>query len=383
MVSFRRLTGALIALILGAWASLAQDAAPPAPDRSVPQYTAEQLDQVLAPIALYPDPLLAQILMAATYPLEVVEADRWIHDPRNAALKGEQLTAALEKESWDPSVKSLTPFPQILSMMDVNLDWMERLGDAFLADQVGVMDSVQRLRQQAKAAGNLSSITQRAEAGEGGAIEILPRSPDTAYVPIYDPSEVYGAWPYPSSPPCYFPGFLTGASLYERGFAWVSVAVNAPLWRWHHWDWVRHRIDIDRDRFTVLNRNQPPTGAFAWEHDPLHRHGVPSGDLRVRGQFAGVRVVPEGRRVVGGFPAMAIPRLTPPAPALIRPQLSMPAAVPRGEPIIEPRRAATPQFVPGTPRIVPRVGGGQAAARAHGPGHSFSRFTQRPPGNAR
>ncbi|MGC1578844.1 MAG: DUF3300 domain-containing protein, partial [Beijerinckiaceae bacterium] len=107
----------------------------------------------MAPIALYPDPLLAEILMAATYPLEVVEADRWIQDPAHANLDRDRLTAVLEQEPWDPSVKSLVPFPQILKMMDFNLEWTERLGEAFLADQAGVMDSIQRLREEAKAAG--------------------------------------------------------------------------------------------------------------------------------------------------------------------------------------------------------------------------------------
>jgi len=379
-MSFRIVTGAFVALLLGASAVLAEDAAPPAPGGSVPQYTAEQLDQVLAPIALYPDPLLAQILMAATYPLEVVEADRWIHDPRNAGLKGAQLTAALEQESWDPSVKSLTPFPQILSMMDVNLDWTERLGDAFLADQAAVMDSVQRLRQRAKAEGKLSSTIERTEAGEGDAIEIEPLNPDTVYVPIYDPSEVYGVWPYPASPPCYFPGFLRGASFYERGFGWVGVSVVVPLWGWHHWDWARHRIDIDRDRFAVLNRRQPPTGALAWEHDPSHRGGIPYRDPGVRGRVAGISGVPEVRRI-GGPPAIGVPRMPPPVPALILPQGPIPAAVPRVQPIIEPGRIAIPPSVPGALRIVPRVGGGVAAPQR--PGHPFARSTQMGPGGQR
>ncbi|MFP3564434.1 DUF3300 domain-containing protein [Paraburkholderia sp. SIMBA_030] len=123
----------------------------PAPQAAAP-LTAEQLDQMLAPIALYPDPLVAQILMAATYPLEVVEADRWVQQPGNAALQGGQLTGALEQQPWEPSVKSLVPFPQVLKMLDDNLEWTERIGDAFLASQPAVMDSIQRLRQRAQAA---------------------------------------------------------------------------------------------------------------------------------------------------------------------------------------------------------------------------------------
>jgi hypothetical protein len=124
-------------------------------------YTAAELDQLLAPVALYPDQLLGQILMASTYPLEVVEAARWVEDPNNARLKGDQLAAALQGKDWDPSVKSLAPFPQILRMMDDRLDWMQKLGDAFLAQQNEVMDSVQRLRRQAEEAGTLQSSPQQ------------------------------------------------------------------------------------------------------------------------------------------------------------------------------------------------------------------------------
>ena len=121
----------------------------------------QELDAMLAPVALYPDPLIAQILMASTYPLEVVEADRWLQEPANTGLKGAQLMSALDQQPWDPSVKSLVPFPQILRMMDSNLDWTERLGNAFLADQAAVMDSVQRLRQRAEATGELMSSPQQ------------------------------------------------------------------------------------------------------------------------------------------------------------------------------------------------------------------------------
>src|SRR5579859_957813 len=174
-------------------------APPPQPDQGPPpaarQYTQAELDQLLAPIALYPDPLVAQILMAATYPLEVVAADRWIQDPQNAALKDGALQSAVEQEPWDPSVKSLAQFPRVLKMMDNDLDWMERLGDAFLADQAAVMDSVQRLRHRAQAAGKLDTTSQMIVSQAGPAIEIEPPMPDEVYVPVYDPNAVYGPWP--------------------------------------------------------------------------------------------------------------------------------------------------------------------------------------------
>jgi hypothetical protein len=144
--------GAIVALIsLYSLTAISQ----PIPARGASPLTAEQFDQLVAPIALYPDPLIAQILMAATYPLEVVEADRWLQIPANAALRGDALTAALQQLPWDPSIKSLVPFPQLLHMMDANLQWTEQLGDAFLAQQADVMDAVQRLRKRAQAAGAL------------------------------------------------------------------------------------------------------------------------------------------------------------------------------------------------------------------------------------
>jgi hypothetical protein len=289
-------------------------------DQGASQFSAEQIDQMLALIALYPDPLLAQILMAATYPLEVVEADRWVHALSNSELNSDRMTAALEEQPWDPSVKSLVPFHQILRMMDLNLEWTERLGDAFLADQAGVMDSIQRLRGRAQAAGKLGSTPLERITAERQAIEIEPPSSERVYVPIYDPSDVYGAWPYPDPPPSYFPGFLNGAAFYESGFAWVSVVIGAPLCGWNHWDWVHHRIDIDRDRFAVLNRNRQPIGGAAWEHDPSHRAGVPYSDWRVRERFAGRNGMPEVSQPFRS-PMVAVPEFRSPEPAVGKPQV--------------------------------------------------------------
>ena len=163
--------------------------------------TAEQLDQLVAPIALYPDSLIAQILMAATYPLEVVEADRWLRNAANAALTGGALTAALQQLPWDPSVKSLVPFREVLHLMNANLDWTEQLGDAFLAGQADVMDAVQRLRLRARAAGSLASTPQQTVSTEDQEVTIEPANPDVLYLPVYNPWCAYGAWPYPDYPP--------------------------------------------------------------------------------------------------------------------------------------------------------------------------------------
>ncbi|MRR08175.1 MAG: DUF3300 domain-containing protein, partial [Deltaproteobacteria bacterium] len=149
-----------------------------------------ELEQILAPIALYPDEVLAQILIASTYPLEIVQADRWAKG--NSGLKGDKLTAALEKQPWDPSVKSLVNFPQVLSMMSEKIDWTQKLGDAFLAQQEDVMKSVQTLRAKANSAGNLKSTKEQKVIVEKETIIIQPASPEVVYVPTYNPTVVYG-----------------------------------------------------------------------------------------------------------------------------------------------------------------------------------------------
>ena len=151
----------------------------------IPVFRQEELDQILAPIALYPDSLLAQILMAATYPLEVVQADRWVKQNRN--LPPEALNDALDRQNWDPSVKALVPFPDVLSMMSERLDWTQRVGDAFLAQEADVMDSIQQLRAKAYAAGNLRSTQQLAVSRQGAIIVIEPANPQVVYVPVYNP----------------------------------------------------------------------------------------------------------------------------------------------------------------------------------------------------
>src|SRR5215475_14558643 len=169
----------------------------------------EEIEQLVAPIALYPDSLVSQILMASTYPLEVVEAARWLR--ANKTLKGDALTTALEKQTWDPSVKSLVNFPQVLDMMNQKLDLTQRLGDAFLAQQKDVLDAIQRLRAKAQAQGNLKTTQEQTviveqPAAETTVIKIEPTNPQVVYVPTYNPTVVYGAWPYPAYPPySYYP----------------------------------------------------------------------------------------------------------------------------------------------------------------------------------
>lgn len=302
------IAGLLAAMLLMPLAMTVQaDGSQPQPVQGDSQFSPEQLEQMLAPIALYPDPLLAQILMASTYPLEVVQADRWIHEGNNAGLRGDRLNAALEQQPWDPSVKSLVPFPQILRMMDNNLTWTEQLGDAFLAQQPMLMDSVQRLRQQARAAGRLQSTSQEVIAYDGPVITIEPPNPQVVFVPVYDPGVVYGSWAYPDYPPYYFPGYFGGGFAGSFGYSWVSVGIYAPLWGWGRWDWHRHQIAIDNHRFNAINGNRPGPGmnSGVWHHDPAHRGGVPYRDPGTRARFMGAQGSPDARRGFRGYPAGA------------------------------------------------------------------------------
>jgi hypothetical protein len=251
-----------------------------------------QLDQLTAPIALYSDPLIGQILTAATYPLEIVEAQRWLEEPANAALKGDQLAAALQEQSWDLSVKSLVPFPQILRMMDSNLEWTEQIGDAFLGQQDAVMDSIQRLRRRAAAAGSLTSTPQQTVSTEDQDIAIEPANPDVVYVPYYDPNVIYGPWPWPDYSPFYFPpppGIIIGNGLWI-GFG-IGFPILGPFWGWNRWDWGHHRLDM------VSGRAGGRAGT--WEHDPAHRHGVPYRNEGVASRFQAQSEA--ARRDVRGF----------------------------------------------------------------------------------
>jgi uncharacterized protein DUF3300 len=278
-----------------------------APDSQAvaPAYVPQQLDQMLAPIALYPDPLLSQILMASTYPLEVVEAARWAQDPNNGRLRGAELDAALAQQNWDPSVKSLVPFPQVLQMMNNRLDWMQALGNAFLAQQGDVMDSVQRLRAEAQAAGTLQSTPQEVVQNDGPAIVIEPARPDVVYVPYYDPTVVYGAWEYPDYPPFYFPpppGYVVGPGIYFG----VGFGIVGALWGWDDWDWGHRRVHVDYDRWREIDHGHDrDAGRFTgdtWQHDPYHRRGVPYRDPVVRQRFQQASAgSPDARRDFRGY----------------------------------------------------------------------------------
>jgi hypothetical protein len=286
----------LIVLLAAPPGILAQTAMPPPPPPPPPQAAPqgggpaqklkqEELDQLLAPIALYPDALLAQILMASTYPLEIVQAARWSKQGSNKDLKGDQLETALQAQTWDPSVKSLVAFPQVLTMMNEKLDWTQNLGDAFLAQEKDVMDTVQKLRAKAQAAGNLQSTPEQKIIVEQAApqqtiIKIEPASPQVVYVPTYNPMVVYGAWPYPPYPPYYYypPGYVAAAGIVSFG---VGMAVGAALWGGCNWG--GGSVNVNVNNYNNFNRTNISNGN--WQHNSNHRGAVPYKNASTRQQY--------------------------------------------------------------------------------------------------
>jgi len=252
---------ALASLILVPFVAAAQG---PTPSLAPPTAASDQepakpgeLDALVAPIALYPDTLLAEVLMASTYPLEIVQADRWL--TANKKLKDDQLKSVVDKQPWDASVKALVATPSVLTMMSTKLDWTQKLGDAFLAQQTDVMDAIQRLRAKAQANNKLTSTTQQTvtvrQEQNRQVIAIEPTNPNTVYVPYYDPAVVYGEWPYADYPPYYFPdnyaGYI-GAGIIATGIAFGAAYA---LGRWasggNYWgggiNWGG----------SIINRNRP------------------------------------------------------------------------------------------------------------------------------
>jgi hypothetical protein len=302
-----------------------------------PPYSPQRIDQLLAPIALYPDPLLAHILMASTYPLSVVEAARWVQDPHN--VQGASPDVALEQQNWDPSVKSLVSFPQILQMMSNRLDWTQSLGNAFLAQQADVMDSVQRLRAAARASGTLQSSPQETVSTQGQAIMIEPVNPQLVYVPYYNPTVTYGRWSYPDYPPVFFPpppnyGYVSGPGI----FFGVGFGVIGAFWGWDQWDWTHHDIHIDADRYNRVNNyaithdGRPRYTGNSWQHDPAQRGGFPYGNDVVRQKYQPSSTgAAEMRKNYRGFddhavvPAAVVPGLSRQSPANQTP-IAMPSS---------------------------------------------------------
>jgi hypothetical protein len=257
-------------------------AATPAASSGAKSFSQQELDQLVAPIALYPDPLLAQVLMASTYPLEVVQAERW--RKANPSLKDKALEDALQQQTWDASVKSLAVFPQVLTMMSEKIDWTQKLGDAFLAQQQDVMATVQTLRAKAKEQGALKDtkeqkVTTQTE-NNTQYIVIEPTNPEVVYVPTYNPTVVYGAWPYPAYPPYYYypPGYVAGGAL--LGFT-AGIIVGGALWGGCNWG--RGDVNVNVNRYNSFNRTNISNGN--WNHNVNHRGAVPYRDQRVSQQY--------------------------------------------------------------------------------------------------
>jgi hypothetical protein len=215
-------------------------AEPPSP--AVPQQSSQEVDQLVAPIALYPDPLVAQILAAATHPTQIVEADRWLQ--QHPDLKGDALAAAVDSQSWDPGVKALTQFPGLLAMMDKNLSWTSSLGEAYVNGQQELLDAIQVMRKRAQQAGNLKSSAQESVTADGSTIVIEPADPQVVYVPEYDPWLVYGD-PIGIYPDWLgVPGFFFDGPGIEFGLGIGIGFFDGFGWGWHRWrtDWHGHGL---------------------------------------------------------------------------------------------------------------------------------------------
>lgn len=274
----------LSALLLALTPVVAQQSppgsAPPVTNPAAKTFSQQELDQLLAPIALYPDPLLAQIFMASTYPLEVVQAARWAKE--NPKISGKALEDAMSMEPWDPAVKSLTAVPQVLQQMNDKLDWTQKLGDAFLAQQSDVMNTVQSLRAKAAAAGNLKTTEQQVVTtqtqGSQTIYVVESPKPEVVYVPTYNPSVVYGPWPYPAPPYYMYPP----SYVYPPGLAFATgVIVGAAIWG--NCNWGHGNVDVNVNRYN--NFNQTNISNKNWNHNVDHRGGVAYKDKGVANKY--------------------------------------------------------------------------------------------------
>jgi hypothetical protein len=304
---------ATVASVVLALCTLSAFGAPCALAQTATKLTQPQLEQLVAPIALYPDALLAQVLTSSTYPFEIFEAQRWAK--QNSGLAGTALESALTQHDWDPSVKALCGFPSVLAQMNDNLDWTKDLGDAFLAEKASVLATVQSMRQKALQSGNLKTTEQQTVTQDDSMIVVTPASPDLIYVPTYSPLYVYGAeWRYPTY---YYPALYRapiagyGALAFTTGVAWGAALYGSC-------DWHRGEVHVDVDRYNTFNRstvydanrvdrdrvNTYRTSAnrrsaydtnfqnaaghqVAWQHDAFHRQSVNYGNSEVARQYGG------------------------------------------------------------------------------------------------
>jgi hypothetical protein len=273
-----------------------QDSQAPPPGDQQPQYapqSPDQLQRLVAPIALYPDSLVAQILAASTFPDQVVEADRWVQ--AHPDLKGEALGQQVDQQPWDPSVKALTAFPSVLGNMDKNLSWTSSLGDAYYNQQQDVMDAVQAMRHKAQAAGNLKSTPQQVVRDDGADLDIEPAAPDVVYVPAYNPWLVYG-YPVPAWPGWYpYPGIWFGGPYLSFGIGFGIGWFGGFGWGWGHWgfDWHNHYVMFNHGRYFSHS-------ATFYNRSNFYRGGAGRGAYGGRGGAPGARGGAEARGFAGG-----------------------------------------------------------------------------------
>jgi hypothetical protein len=325
----RKLLVALFAVLFAATTAQAQER---------PAYGQAELDQMLAPVALYPDSLLSQVLMASTYPLEIVEAARWSR--AHPGLVGDEAVRAAADKDWDPSVKSLLAFPQLLSRMDEKLDWTRRLGEAFLAQEAQVMETVQQLRQRAQAAGHLQPDERLRVVEDGSTIVIEAADPRVVYVPYYDPYVVYGSWWWSAYPPVVWAPYY-GYAVVRPGFWWgVGIGVTAGFF-YGGMDWHHHHVNVAHVNSYYM---RPPVARYGtavvrpiapgrWEHNPSHRRGVAYRAPEVQKRYAAPRPNREFR-----------PDPRPGTGAPSRQRVERPGSYPQAQP--QPGRGQTPRQEP-------------------------------------
>ncbi|MGP0071441.1 MAG: DUF3300 domain-containing protein [Bryobacteraceae bacterium] len=266
-----------------------QDSQPPAPP-----LTPDQLQNLVAPVALYPDTLLSEILAATTYPIEVVEAQQWLQQNRN--LKGQALMDAAKQQNWDPSVQALVAFPDVLARLNQDIHWTTDLGNAFLAQQADVMNAVQQLRAKAQAAGKLQTtpqqtVTTQTQNGQS-AIEIQPAEPGVVYVPNYNPAWVWGPPVYGYYPPLFYPGIDVGFGFFPGIDLGFYFGGGWGLWGGFGWgwgfNWFGGAIILNTNFFHRYGFSDFHRGfGNVWQHNPEHRMGVPYANRAVANRFGG------------------------------------------------------------------------------------------------
>ena len=305
-----RLTALLCTALLvpGDMAMAAQQSVPAPDAASTPAATklpADQLDSLVAPIALYPDPLLAQVLAATTYPLEVVQLQQWLAKHKN--LKDKALADAVQKEKWDPSIQGLAGLPDVVKQLADNIQWTSELGNAFLAQEADVMNAVQRMRAKAKDSGKLQSNEQmkvETKVVESKSVVVIEQAnPQVVYVPSYDPVTVWGASPAYAYPPVYYPppGYYAAGMAISFGVGVAMGAMWSGGWGYNCGWGGNNTVNINNNN--NFNRNSVRTGggnqigsgnrvgsgnrATQWQHNPQHRGGAPYGDRATAGKFGG------------------------------------------------------------------------------------------------